>query len=70
MAKLKIDAPCKGCEKRHENCHKECARYLVFKYRLKKAQQENDARRQENDAFYDALRRKWMMTYNKNIRYK
>lgn len=27
----KIDAPCKGCQKRDEDCHSACAAYIVYR---------------------------------------
>lgn len=39
--------PCKGCEKRHEGCHNECAGYLEIKAQSDAARQKETERKNE-----------------------
>lgn len=32
-----LSCPCKGCKKRHENCHGDCKNYLEYRVKLEES---------------------------------
>lgn len=50
----RIKAPCKGCEKRSENCHGICEAYKEFVDLHEKERRENHERRRKYNLGYGA----------------
>lgn len=48
-----MQAPCKGCEDRHEGCHVTCGKYQEFYNHIKKAQKERSDEKIVSDYFGD-----------------
>ncbi len=54
-------SPCKGCEQRHELCHKDCKGYIEWK----KAKTEMNDKRKFEQSLYSIWSVKFRNTYEK-----
>lgn len=50
-----MTAPCKGCNKRTENCHSDCELYMAFRTEVEKAKEARYKYYMEKEVYHLAM---------------